>query len=95
MPDVTSFFEDFPWVLPVDRTSLGCSVLSLTRERSKCLCVRCKCEGFAVEEADTGGPAVAVGAMPLVPAPSCAPPLLSTELLAALPTLTLDFTPET
>lgn len=52
---------------------------------------------MAAAVADTGGLAVAVVVTPLVPAPSCAnaPPPLSTELLAALPTLMLDFTLKT
>ena len=68
---------------------------SLTLERSKCLCVEFERVGLALV-ADTEGFAVADAGVPLVPAPSCAnaPPLLSTELLAALPTLMLDFTPK-
>ena len=52
----------------------------------------------AAAEADTEGLTVDVAAeTPLVLAPSCAnaPPPLSEELLAALPTLMLDFTPKT
>lgn len=96
-PVVVSFLWCFPKVLLLDGSSLGCSPEAFARERSRCLCVEWGCVGLAETAADTGGLAVAVDAMPLVPAPSCAnaPPPLSTELLAALPTLMLDLTPRT
>lgn len=94
-PVVVSFLWCFPEVLLLDGSSLGCSPEAFARERSRCLCVEWGCVGLAGTAADTGG--LAVDAMPLVPAPSCAntPPPLSTELLAALPTLMLDLTPRT
>lgn len=96
-PVVVSFLWCFPEALLLDGNSFGCSPEAFARERSRCLCVEWGCVGLAETVADTGGLAVAVDAMPLVPAPSCAnaPPPLSTELLAALPTLMLDLTPRT
>lgn len=96
-PVVESFLWCFPEVLLLDGSSLDCSPEAFARERSRCLCVEWGCAGLAEAAADTGGLAVAVDAMPLVPAPSCAnaPPPLSAELLAALPTLMLDLTPRT
>lgn len=96
-PVVVSFLWCFPEVLLLDGSSFGCSPEAFARERSRCLCVEWGCAGLAETVADTGGLAVAVDVMPLVPAPSCAnaPPPLSTELLATLPTLMLDLTPRT
>lgn len=94
---VESFLWCFPEVLLLDGSSLGCSPEAFARERSRCLCVEWGCARLAEAAADTGGLIVAVDAIPLVPAPSCAnaPPPLSTELLAVLPTLMLDLTPKT